>query len=145
MTTIVYDHKNKQIACDSRITGGGLILTDCATKFKENDKGLWFFAGIKADVSQLIELEHNSKPEVKPDCSALLIKDKKCFLVAFNGDYCSISENDYNHSIGSGDVWALAAIDMGKTAKEAVEYAMTRDVYTGGKVHVYDIEKAAFI
>jgi hypothetical protein len=39
----------------------------------------------------------------------------------------------------------LAALDFGKTAKEAVEYAMTRDVYSGGKVHVYDIDKGEFI
>tara|TARA_R110000850_G_scaffold72879_2_gene160051 strand:+ start:415 stop:852 length:438 start_codon:yes stop_codon:yes gene_type:complete len=145
MTTIVYDHKNKQIACDSRLTGGTLIVSDKIEKFKPNDKGMWFFAGAKSDESQIMQLEHNDKPEVKPDCSALLVKDKKCHLVTFNGDYCSISENEYNHSIGSGGEFALAALDFGDSAKEAVEYAITKDSASGGKVHVYDIEKGEFI
>jgi ATP-dependent protease HslVU (ClpYQ) peptidase subunit len=145
MTTIIYDHKNKQIACDSRLTGGTLIVSDTIEKFKSNDKGMWFFAGAKSDESQIMELEHNDKPEVKPDCSALLVKDKKCYLVTFNGDYCSISENEYNHSIGSGGEFALSALDFGDSSKEAVEYAITKDSASGGKVHVYDIEKGKFI
>jgi ATP-dependent protease HslVU (ClpYQ) peptidase subunit len=145
MTTIVYDHKNKQVACDSQTTAGDLIVNACAIKFKENDKGMWFFTGSVSDESQLMELEHNSKPDIKPDCSAFLVKDGACNLVTFNGDYCAISENVYSHSIGAGGDFALAAIDMGKTAKEAVEYASTRSASTGGKVHVYDIEKGEFI
>ncbi len=145
MTTIVYDHKNKQIACDSRLTGGNLIVSDGYIKFKENERGMWFFTGSKSDEEQLMSLNHNDNPNVKPDASAFLVKDGKCFLVTFNGDYCSISENEYNHSIGSGGDFALSAIDLNKTAKEAVEYAKTRDTGTGGKVHVYDIEKGEFL
>ena len=37
-------------------------------------------------------------------------------------------------TIGSGCEFALAACDLGKTAVEAVEYASTRDVFTGGGV-----------
>lgn len=145
MTTIVYDHKNKQIAYDSRLTSGDLIVTDESVKHKENEKGLWFFTGSKSDESQLMELVHNDKPEVTPNCSALLVKDGVCYLVTFDGDYCSVSDNDYNFSIGSGGDFALAALDLGRTAKEAVEYAITRDKNSGGKVHVYDIEKDKFI
>ena len=61
-----------------------------------------------------------------------------------NGVYRS-SLIEYNDSAGSGGEFAIAALDMGKTAKEAVEYAMTRDFYSGGKVHVYDIETGDFI
>jgi len=145
MTTIIYDHKNKQIACDSRVNGNGLILSDNDIKYKENDNGLWFFSGAVSDNSQLMELVHNDKPDVKPDCQALLVKDGKCHLVVFNGDHCAISENNYNHSLGSGADYALCSLDFGKTAKEAVEYAMTKDCYSGGEIHVYDIEKEKFI
>jgi len=40
---------------------------------------------------------------------------------------------------------ALSAVDLGKTAKEAVEHAMARDLFSGGKVHVYDVISAEFI
>lgn len=145
MTTIVYDHKNKLIACDSRLTGGNLIVTDSVKKYKSNDDGLWFFCGTKADESDLMALKHNDKPDIKPDCSALLVKDSKCHLVTFNGDYCSISENEYNHAIGSGGGFGLSALDLGLSAKEAVEHAITRDSASGGIVRVYDIKKGEFI
>ena len=145
MTTIIYDHKNKQVAIDSRVTGKGLILSDKEIKYKENDKGLWFFSGAVADNSQLMELVHNDKPDIEPGCQAFLVKDGACHLVLFNGDYCAISKNNYNHSLGSGGDFALAALDFGKNAKEAVKYAMTKDCYSGGKINVYDIKKAKFI
>jgi ATP-dependent protease HslVU (ClpYQ) peptidase subunit len=145
MTTVIYNHKEKQIACDSRLSGGTLIVSDTIEKFKSNKKGMWFFVGAKSDESQMMELEHNDKPEVKPDCTALLVRNKKCYLVTFNGDFCSISENEYNHSIGSGGEFALAALDFHATTIGAVEYAITKDSASGGKVHVYDIEKGKFI
>ncbi len=145
MTTIVYDHKNKQIAVDSRLTADNLIVTDESIKFKENDKGLWFFTGSRADEEDLAALNHNDKPDVKPDCSAFLVTNKECKLVTFNGDYVAVSTNEYSHAIGSGGDFALAALDFGKSAKDAVKYAKTRDSGTGGKVHVYDIEKGEFI
>jgi ATP-dependent protease HslVU (ClpYQ) peptidase subunit len=145
MTTVIYNHKEKQIACDSRLTAGTLIVSDTIEKFKSNKKGMWFFAGAKSDESQIMELEHNDKPGVKPDCCALLVKNKKCYLVAFNDHYCSITENEYNESIGSGGEFALAALDFHASTETAVEYAITKDSASGGEVHVYDIEKGKFI
>lgn len=37
-------------------------------------------------------------------------------------------------AMGSGERYALAAMDFGKTPVEAIAYAMTRDMYTGGKI-----------
>ena len=42
MTTIVYDHKNKQIACDSRETAGGALVTDKAIKYYIRGDDVWF-------------------------------------------------------------------------------------------------------
>lgn len=43
-------------------------------------------------------------------------------------------------AIGSGRDFALAAMDMGATAKEAVEMAAKRDVYTGGTIRTVIID-----
>jgi len=145
MTTIVYDHKNKQVALDSRITAGNLIVTDEGSKHTEKDGEHWFFCGETSDYDQLIELAHNDKPEVLPDCSAIMVKGGVAWLVAFNGEYCSHSKMQASRGIGSGGEFAMCALDFGKTAKEAVEYAITRDSGTGGKVHVYDIDKGEFV
>ncbi|WP_210772140.1 hypothetical protein [Rhodanobacter lindaniclasticus] len=45
-------------------------------------------------------------------------------------------------AIGSGWQFAIAAMDFGKTAKQAIEYAMTRDNGTGGGVDFVRIRTA---
>ena len=37
------------------------------------------------------------------------------------------------------EIQAGFTLDYGATAKEAVEYAMAKDVYTGGKVNVFNV------
>ena len=141
MTTIVYDHKNKQLAIDGRITANDIILTDSKIKWRRcEDDNLWFFTGSCSDELELMELKHNDKPEVKPDCSALIIKDSSCWLATFNGDYCSHAELNYSHSIGTGRKFALSALDFGATARESVQHAAKRDIYTGGDIHVFCVE-----
>lgn len=48
---------------------------------------------------------------------------------------------DRPFAIGSGRDFALAAMDMGASAKEAVEAAAKRDVYTGGTIRTLIIDK----
>ena len=152
MTTIVYDHKNKQIACDSRSTIGGTIIDSEAIKYKLVGDKLWFMSGRQGDADTFIQ-------HYNPLQSANENMDVSGIFVILEGDcaggvYMAIKDEyniyaecivDHNYAQGSGDQWALAALDFGDSAREAVEYAMTKDVYSGGKVHVYDIEKAEFL
>ena len=48
-----------------------------------------------------------------------------------------IPSDNQKLAIGSGMVWAMAAMDFGMSAREAVTYAATRDNQTGGTVDVY--------
>ena len=152
MTTIVYDHKNKQLACDSRSTIDGVIIDNKAIKYKNNGDKLWFVCGRKGDADTFIT-------HYRPLCSANENMEVSVVFVITEGDcaggvYMAVKDSnntyaecvlDHDYAQGSGEQWALSALDHGMTAKQAVEYAMTRDVYTGGKVHVYDIEKGEFI
>lgn len=45
------------------------------------------------------------------------------------------------HTIGTGGPYALGALHMGATAKEAVSVAMKCDVYSGGKVQTVRLGK----
>lgn len=144
MTTIVYDHRRQEIAVDGRTTGGSLIATDAAQKHKYHGNEVWFFCGTRCDADNLLGMEHNTKPEVQPDCTALRVCAKGVYLVNFNGDYCAHTKLDYSYSLGSGCDFALAALDLGKTAEEAAEYTKTRDTGTGGFVWVFDIETMSF-
>ena len=140
MTTIAYHHGDKQIAIDSRITGGNEILTNKANKTIKNKTGFWILSGSTCDFNDLLVLKHNDKVKPLPNCSALLIKDGKAWFVHVNDDgYCCYSELTYNYTLGSGEAYAAAAMDHGKSAPEAVKYAMTRDSKTGGRVRTYNV------
>jgi ATP-dependent protease HslVU (ClpYQ) peptidase subunit len=145
MTTIAYNHKSMTLAIDGRLTAGNIITEDDFDKHLMKEGEYWFFCGAMADNSQLIELKHNDKPDPLPDCTAIMVKNGKANLVCFNDSYCSHSSITTNYSIGSGSEFALAAMDFGKNAKQAVEYAATRDIYTGGLIRVFDIKKMKFI
>lgn len=140
MTTIAYHHGDRQIATDSRITCSGNISSDKFNKSIKNKDGIWFFSGDVSDYGDLLGLKHNDEISPIPSCCAYLIKNKKVYLVSVNSHgYCQYTFLDYNDTLGSGGDFALAAMDHGKSAKEAVKYAMTRDVYTGGRVRVYSV------
>lgn len=146
MTTIIYDHKNKQVAVDSRATAGSTIMTDSAIKYREKDGVMWFFCGKTGEQEAFM----NSFKELTSaldfiDVTALFVENKNTYLATVEDGVYRSCLIDFSDSIGSGCEFALAAVDLGKDAKGAVEYAMTRDLYTGGKVHVYDIEKGEFI
>ena len=150
MTTIVYNHKNKQIAVDSRATSGGLIVSDTDQKWFYIKSELWFMCGTVCDKDLIIDAfkDGDRAFDLKaiPDANVLLVRDGKVFMrgVTESGEAWT-QELTGSRCIGSGGSFALAGLDHGKSAKEAVEYAATRDCYTGGKVHVYDIESCRFL
>lgn len=148
MTTIVYDHKNKQIAVDGRTTRSDIVCSDNSEKFRFVDGQVWFFTGIAGDQQLLVDwfTAGKDKPALVPECEALVIIDGKVYsnMVAEHGVSCQ-HELKFDESIGSGSKFALAALDHGKSAKEAVEYAATRDIYSGGKITVFSVETGEVI
>ena len=146
MTTIVYDHENKQIACDSRETAGNFICSDSVMKYRQMDDCIWFVAGYSSDVDILIDTaKHNAVAPENVEVLAILVKNKEATLVTIADGVYKFDKLTSHEGIGSGGRSAVCAIDFGNGAKVAVEYAITRDTMSGGKVHVYDIEKGEFI
>jgi hypothetical protein len=146
MTTIVYDHKNKQIACDSRETADGCIVTDMAEKWLVNDTGIWFICGSKSDKDLFADnFNHNDEAPKNIGCSGLVVIGGVAHKACIDDGVFKLDIMVSNEGVGSGGWYCQSAVDLGKTAKESVEYSMTRDIYSGGKVHVYDIKKAKFI
>ncbi len=140
MTTLAYSHKRKQIAIDSRITSNGTIRTDNYNKIIRNEIGIWFFTGKCCDSESLSLRRHDQYCEVIPDTTALLVNKGDVYLVLVNEQgFCEWFKTTHDCAYGSGQDFALAALDHGKNAKEAVEYAITRDIYSGGEIQVVDI------
>lgn len=138
MTTIAYNHKDKQVAVDSRMTANEIVVNDAANKFIINDLGVWFFAGSGCDFKEMSLLSHGDKSR-DLECLAMLIIDGIVYGVDTGDGLCSYTEYLHDSAFGSGAHFALASMDHGKSAEDAVKYAMTRDIYSGGKVNVFDV------
>lgn len=140
MTTLTYSHKDKQIAIDSRISSNGTIRSDSHNKIIRNNIGTWFFTGKCCDEIALSKLYHNDHVKIIPEASALLINNEAVYYVCVNDEgYCEWFEVDHDCAYGSGQDFAIAALDFGKTATEAIEYAITRDIYTGGNIQCVNV------
>lgn len=141
MTTIIYDHKRKQIAVDSRCTGGGNIFSDSFDKVVINKEGhLCFMSGQGSERENYANLKHGDKVNVSFYCCSLTIKDGSVYYCVESDGVLSSSKLQYSLAIGSGSEFATGALDHGKSAREAVEYAITKDCYSGGKVRVFNLD-----
>ena len=142
MTTIAYNHKDKQIAYDSRCTAADVIMTDALEKKFVIGDAIYFMSGSTCDFELFFsEFKHGVKPSVDLDCYGICVINGVATFRAIDANTGLFfeSKREYNFTIGTGSRFALAAMDLGKSAKEAVEYAATRDIYTGGEIKVYQL------
>lgn len=94
-----------------------------AVEFRE-----WLLSGADPKTIPLFQLSEEYQ-------NVILIKpDKSCWVYS-QGVYPSLVEDTF-HACGSGRDFALAAMHMGKSAKEAVELASLFDVATGNGVDI---------
>lgn len=142
MTTICY--KEGQIAYDSRETLDTIIWDDkCEKKFERNGV-VYFLAGSSNDAERIMSAyEEGTLEDCDPFQGLVVDKGKVYRIIPGEGSLLIEEERLTNHfAIGSGWHLALSQMDAGRTAKQAVEYAMTRDTNTGGKVKTYKLKGA---
>lgn len=146
MTTIAYNKEDSTISCDSRVTRDSLIVTDEAIKYYQTDKGLFFGCGPTPGIREFIdEFDWTSKSASKDfGVTFFVVTDEGVFLTAVSDGEFWFNEVSCSRAIGSGESFALAAMDYGATSAEAVSYTASRDVYTGGKVRTYLISTGEF-
>lgn len=142
MTTIVYDHKNKTIAWDSRKTGGnGTIKSDVSEKMTEANGVKFWIAGNCCDDDLMISHYFGNKEELIPESNCFAFDDGKLYRCGVNNQAVFWKEPlTNNDAFGSGGEWAMAALDFKLSAVDAVEYAKTKDCYTGGEVKSFCLE-----
>ena len=141
MTTIAYHHERKEIAYDGRTTRGDTIMNDASEKMVERDGVKFFLCGATCDYELLISMYFGTSADLVPEANALVIDGGVVYRIGCQTDggfwRC---KTDCNDAIGSGWQFALSAMDFGRSAKEAVEYAATRDSCTGGKISTLRVE-----
>lgn len=143
MTTIVYDAKKHQIAVDSRATANGLIVTDECQKWHITDDFVFFLAGAVHEIELVHQYYPNIQFEGSSSCQGFVYEraTNRLYSVGWHEGRQINNHITYNFAFGSGMHYALAALDMGRTAKSAVEAAFKRDTGSGGKINVFDLEK----
>lgn len=145
MTTIAY--KDGVIAYDGRQTRNDRIVSDSAPKCKVVDGVSFFLSGAVCDEKALIAAYFGTLSPVPVECSGYVVDGGKLMMVGHD-DKTGIWKQELAPSnpdaIGSGAPYALAAMDMGASAEDAVLAAMKRDIYTGGLIRtvVIDLGKA---
>lgn len=141
MTTIAYHHKSKTIAWDSRATSGNVIASDNDQKMVEVNEVKFWLSGSVADERLLIDMYFGEKSEVIPEANAFVWDGDELFLIGVNDEALLWKQPlRYDKVLGSGGDFALSAMRLGLSAKESVEHAKTLDCYTGGEVHVMELE-----
>lgn len=138
MTTIVY--KDRVIAYDSRAIRGELIVDDDYDKHRESKGVNFFIAGAPSDFDNLISAyfgEYIKKKEL--DSHAIVHDNGRIYHAGVAEDDFWKFEVDIDKicSIGSGCEFAMAAMDCGKSAAEAVGIAAGRDTGTGGRIREF--------
>lgn len=141
MTTIAYHHERKEIAYDGRTTRGDTIMDDSSEKMVERDGIKFFLCNSTCDYELLISMYFGTKSDLVPEANALVIDGGIVYRIGCQTDGVFWKCKSYcNDAIGSGWQFALSAMDFGRGAKEAVEYAATRDSCTGGKISMLRVE-----
>ena len=137
MTTIAYNHKDKEIAVDSRKTKGNFIADDYHNKIRKTRDATFILAGNEHEIDSVVE----AWPEMirAESCYGFVVVDGVVKWISSSGLESGIMASnacEHNETAGSGSDYAIAAMDMGASAKQAVEMAIKRDVFSGGNIQV---------
>jgi ATP-dependent protease HslVU (ClpYQ) peptidase subunit len=126
-----------ELAADGRECTGDFVTSEKNQKIYPIKGGYIAAAGASTTIFEVIDwLNNGEDPSAKPKSkkfSAIIIKhghaywmDSELYPVEYDGDYAAE---------GHGWMFAWAALELGKTAKEAIKFASKFSVYTGGKIH----------
>lgn len=145
MTTIAYD--GRYIASDGRETWGNMICDDRIDKSITTSLGVFFLAGVAADCNRFAkDYMVGVKTEIDSSTVGFLFSNNECYTVGIaDGVFWDYLQTGNPFTVGSGEQYAIAAMDHGKSAIDAVKYAITRDCKSGGKITCYDTHTSKFI
>ncbi|MCO7186928.1 proteasome subunit alpha [Pseudoalteromonas sp. XMcav2-N] len=137
LTTIAYHHNSKTICTDSLTSTSQTIVSWAARKCQRVEDGYLFASGNCAEIHHLItQWRDNQFGDIT--CSFFFVDDGgHVFFGEIRHGRRFLEPLSLNWAIGSGASWAIAAMDFGRSAFEAVEYACLRDKSSGGSVMTY--------
>jgi ATP-dependent protease HslVU (ClpYQ) peptidase subunit len=134
MTTLAY--RDGELACDSRVTAGDMIVSDKRRKVHRlRDGSIVAWSGSVQDAELLLQAMRKTAKVTHPklqEISALHLRTDGS-LWEYEGEAWVKQDPGY-YATGSGSPYAFAAMDAGASAREAIRIAIKRDANSGGKV-----------
>ena len=142
MTVIAWDAKNKALAVDSLFTAGDRKTYGQKFKVLEDGRAVVVFAGDVVQGRKAIAHVEQNKPlthEIVAGATIVLLhlKGRKRGRVIVCEDSPNAEVVRHSEAWGTGSDFAIAAMDAGASAEEAVKIACKRSASCGGKVHVF--------
>ena len=140
MTTITY--KDRIVAYDSRAKAVESITSDNREKRFTINKVYFCMCGAPSDFKVFFRVYfEGGEIESHLEAAGLAWDGVKLFHVGHANKHCYSSPLDLSEpwACGSGEDYAITAMDMGATAKEAIKWAMKRDTGTGGRIRTFKI------
>lgn len=136
MTTIAY--RDGILAADGRTTYGDTIFSDQSRKIHRlSDGALFALCGDVAYVQPMLDALEDDEAELPQGegfTAVIVEKDGKVRLYEGKGGYIALDASYY--AFGSGEEYAIGAMDMGASAEEAVRVACGRDLGSGGDIQI---------
>lgn len=136
MTTIAITHE--EIAADSYGFTDGIRSSVNKQKIKVVGRNIYVLCGNSQVFEAAIQWHLNgSKPEDVPkygDWNLVVITSDGAFFCS--QDMPFLERMELPNAFGSGERYALGAMDSGMSARDAVRAAMVRDPMTGGDIQV---------
>ena len=135
MTTIAYNHKDKEIAVDGQATSGNTVVSTSTKKLHRITHGWAAFAGELGCVEghDVVNLDR-----IQGEIIGLVMYDTgQVFEVHINATgRVHMYKLTTDYAVGSGREYALGALYAGASAKDAVKAAIKYDIYSSGKITV---------
>lgn len=147
MTTIAWD--GYSLSADKRSVNNTVIST--VTKCRKISNKLVAGAGAMDTILAMFNwIENGENPETFPSCqqdenlwSPILIITEDKRILKYERTPHPIEYEDNFFAIGSGRDFALCAMHLGKTSKEAIEIASKFDASTGNGVDTLSFDECS--
>jgi ATP-dependent protease HslVU (ClpYQ) peptidase subunit len=147
VTTIAYD--GDTIAADGLAVAGDMITDHNFRKLRVVKDKIYAVCGAAAMIAPLIEwhqagADARAAPELRGgyDWSMLVVSLDHALLYFMEVPYPEDMPAPF--AMGTGRSYARAAMLLGKSAKQAVEFAAEHDINTGGEIMELAVEPATF-
>lgn len=146
MTTVAY--KDGVIAYDSRVTASnGVIVDDNFNKMHKEGGLIFFYCGSPADLEDFIKsfIDWKVCRDTELDIEAVVYDCESNMLYRSSIDPDTKApfkfkyRLDNHYAMGTGSRFALAFMDTGMSAYEAIKATVKRDSYTGGIIKTFKL------